>query len=70
MASEADSQSIRIRASLIRQRLLARNGSAFFRQTLADISDVDFVRRDEEHHARKLRWVCEQRATTKHHGRI
>jgi len=58
-------RNIRIRATHIRQRLLARNGSPYFRQTLARLSDEELVRLDHEQHQRKVKWVTEQSATKK-----
>jgi hypothetical protein len=62
--------SVRIRAAHIRKRLRAKNGSPYFRQTLAALSDEELVRMDAEHHARKLQWVSEQGGAKKSHGRI
>jgi hypothetical protein len=60
MASEAASRSIRIRASHIRQRLLSRNNTPFFRNTLAELSDEELVEREERHHKEKLDWLSRQ----------
>ena len=70
MSSKTSDQSVRIQASLIRKRLLARNGSAYFKSTLAEIADADLVRMDAENHPRKLQWVSEQGRAHKSHGRI
>jgi hypothetical protein len=67
---ETESQSIRIRASHIRHKLLSRNGSAHFRKVLSEMSDAELVRRDDENHARKLAWFTEQKGQTKLCGRI
>jgi hypothetical protein len=63
-------RNVRIRAAHIRQRLLSRNGSAYFRKLVSELSDAELVRQDEEHHARKVGWVSEQNCVTKHHGRL
>jgi hypothetical protein len=69
MAPGTESQSIRIRASHIRQNLLSHNNSEYFRNVLADVPDSELVRRDIEHHERKVAWLKEKHIPTKDSGR-
>jgi hypothetical protein len=66
----SDDTRIRIQASHIRRRLLSRNNSPYFRNTLAALADEQLVKMDAEHHTRKLQWVSEQGGTKKFDGRI
>ena len=70
MTHDAESRSITIHATHIRKRLLAKNGSPYFRETLADLSDEELVRMDRENHERKISWVSEQGGLKRNHGRI
>lgn len=48
----------RIQANHIRARLLSRNGSKYFRDALASLTDAELVAQQQEHHEASVQFAA------------
>jgi hypothetical protein len=55
------SQNIRIRASLIRKRLVGRNSGEMFREILASLTDQELCEKEDRHHEETIQWRTQNR---------